>query len=268
MLDNNTADTNTTQYVILLAIGIVLYLMSGLGFFSSILDFSESIQSHYRIQIDGHVDDVEDVFRAIGDIGSLKKQRDEYRQELIETKSQLSEYEKVIDDYEKKELQIDRSFDPVYDYIPSRVIRYEKYIPGQLIVNKGEADGINIGDNVIYLNYVVGEVIEVNTHSSVVQLIISPDTKIPVVSQNDAVGILYSKNGGELIVEKIGINSDVSVGDRFYTQGKNSSYFDGLYIGDVVEVISDVVDSSQSVRLDSELNIENLDEVFIIKYEK
>lgn len=255
------------QLIILFATSIGLLLASSLGVFDVALSVSEHIQSGYRVSINNFLQDTSNQFDIINEISSLKDQRDQYKDEVIELREQISKQQKELDEYKSAKAQIDSNFDPEYNYIPAKIVRFDMYSSGILYLNKGGNEGLSVGDVVVYRNYAVAEIVEVDKYNSRARTIYSSESKVAVSNSTDARGILVSRNGNELEVDKILNDAEVKVGDMYYTLGLNSNFPSGLFVGEVVEINSSAADPTKNLILKNELDINSISEVYIMHRE-
>ncbi len=258
---------NFPQLLILLAISIGLLLASSIGVFDLALSVSEHLQSSYRLKINDFFQKVSHQFDIIDELTSLRDQRDMYREEIVTLREQLIQQQKDLQNYKMGQEQISTNFDPEYRYIPAKIIRFDFYASGILYINKGGEEGIAIGDVIVYKNYAVAEVVEVYPYSSRARTIYSSESKVAVSNLTDARGILVSRNGNELEVDRVLNDAEVNVGDMYYTLGLNSNFPSGLFVGEVIEIDSSAADPTKSLILKNELVINKLSQVYVIHRE-
>lgn len=249
----------------LLAFGFLI--ASTLGVFDPIFDFMGRIQSGYRIEINKRTENLIDLFDTIGDISHLKSDRDKLQDEVVDLKSQIASLQSELEGNKVISEQISGDFSNTYIFQPAYIIRYKQEEPGVMEINKGGRDGVRENDIVVYKNYAIGEIVKVGEYTSEVRTILAPNNKIAVVSEKGTKGILQSSKGRELIVNEVLIDSEVKEGDDFFTVGKNSSYVKGLYVGEVESIQTEASNTTKTIKLKNEVNLNSLDSVFILKYE-
>ena len=108
-------------------------------------------------------------------------------------------------------------------------------------IDKGEKYGVYIGQNLIGVNGLVGQVIETAFVSSKVILITEPTHTIPAVIDRTGFNILVTGHAddGKLIVQYAEIGIDIIVGDVISTSGLANRFKTKIPIGIVVKKISD-----------------------------
>jgi rod shape-determining protein MreC len=136
-----------------------------------------------------------------------------------------------------------------------------------LMIDKGTRQGVEVGDNVVVGNFLVGIVSRVSEERSVVDLIISPEVSMTVINvegANKAEGIASGNLGTSVQVEKLLPNDRVEVGDIFLTSGRDGRFIPGLVVGEVADVIFESADPLKSADLEPMILFSRLDKVFVI----
>jgi rod shape-determining protein MreC len=101
----------------------------------------------------------------------------------------------------------------------------------------GNADNVSKGNAVMSGRGLIGRVTEVGERSARVLLITDLNSRIPVVVQNTRThAILAGKNTGLLRLERLPIDSSLTVGQRIVTSGDGGQLPPDIPIGTVVEV--------------------------------
>lgn len=138
---------------------------------------------------------------------------------------------------------------------------------GTLILDKGTASGISVGDIVILGNFLVGKVTDTQLVKSTVQLITSPDSSITIYnidSYEKTEALAVGKHGSSLSAEKILPSENLDIGDMFVTSGKDGVYYPGLYVGKVTEISSDDAQPLRSANLATIFDIKKIDRLFVL----
>ncbi|KKQ35626.1 MAG: rod shape-determining protein MreC [candidate division WS6 bacterium GW2011_GWA2_37_6] len=263
-------DHNFIKLSVLSIVAVGFILASSVGVFDKLYSLTKGVQSGYRSQINKQAEKVVDVFETVSDIAAVKKDRDQQKNEVIILREEVVRLEQELKSNKVKNDQIQSisgDFQSKYKLVPAYVVRYKQEEPSVMEINKGSKDGVEKGDIIVFHMFAIGEVIDVNDYTSDVKTILSPDNKIAVVSEKGVKGILRSQKGRELQIEEILIDSDVKVGDDFFTSGKNSSYIQGLYIGQVEKIETQASNTTKIAKIKNEIDFNSLNEVFILKHE-
>lgn len=136
----------------------------------------------------------------------------------------------------------------------------------QIILDKGENYLIMTGDSVLTKNGVVGQIVDVDKNTSVVQLISDPSFKLGCkVLKKNIIGILSGKTNSIGILEFIPAGTDITAGDVIVASGIRASdlppsYPSGHPVGKVIKVSkkkSKASDLYIEVKLSENLNTLN-----------
>lgn len=108
----------------------------------------------------------------------------------------------------------------------------------QVVINKGQRDGIFDGQPVLDATGVMGQVIEVNSFSSRVVLLTDPSHGIPVqINRNGLRAVATGRGLAEpLNLNHMPHNADVRVGDLLVTSGLGGRFPVGYPVGTVISV--------------------------------
>jgi rod shape-determining protein MreC len=134
-----------------------------------------------------------------------------------------------------------------------------------IMIDRGASAGIAINDVVIKERFLVGIVRAVTPTRSRVELISSPDLSVSVYDfHTNTEGISLGEFGTSLRVSRVLPGEAVSVNDVFVTSGRDGIFPPGYVVGEVSSVSEESADTLKEVTLDSVLDLENLDRVFVI----
>lgn len=128
--------------------------------------------------------------------------------------------------------------DPAMSFVTTRVVSD----PGGSFVKSvllpvGMTDSISKGNAVMSGRGLIGRVTEVGERSSRVLLVTDLNSRIPVIIQNTRThGILAGKNTDTLRLERLPIDSSLSVGQRVVTSGDGGQLPPDIPIGTITEV--------------------------------
>ena len=106
------------------------------------------------------------------------------------------------------------------------------------IINRGQADGVYIGQPLLDAYGVVGQITEVYPLSSKAMLITDPDHAFHVRIERTQVGAIVEGGGdsGLLTLPYVTNTEDIVVGDRLITSGLGGVYPRGRPVAEVIEV--------------------------------
>lgn len=104
----------------------------------------------------------------------------------------------------------------------------------QILLNRGDQDGIPVGSVVVAATGVVGKVIQTTPHTSRVLLLSDPSSQVGVITVKSRVmGILQGRRRGAATVEFFE-QRPIKLGELLTTSGLSSRFPAGLVVGKVV----------------------------------
>lgn len=134
-----------------------------------------------------------------------------------------------------------------------------------LIISAGKENGIAAYMPVFTSQGVVGKVIQVLPHLSMVQLLSDPSNRTSVMLQRSReVGILETENGDDFFI-RYRTHADVNPGDTVVTSGLGGVYLKGLMIGIVSRVDANQDPLFKKVQVKVSVDFDRLEEVFVIR---
>lgn len=197
-------------------------------------------------------------------VAELEKQVAEYRSQLVDyekTKKQLEAYEEFLDVREQH---------PDYTWVYSTVIgRDSTDMFGSFTINKGSVHGIEVNDAVIYSEYLVGVVTEVNPTSSVVKSVFDPTVNIAAYeARTGELGYVSSTSSqatnGSCRLSGLDRTTTISKGGIVCTSGTGGLFPRDLIIGTVSEVSNSETDLSAYAELELAVNSKDIHDCFVI----
>ncbi len=138
-----------------------------------------------------------------------------------------------------------------------------------ITLNRGTADGVDVGMPVMTSQGLVGSVIEVSLTSCKVRTIIEDRGACGAyVVRSGAVGVIEGdityKDTGLCSLEYLSQTADVAVGDIVYTSGLGSVFPRDIPIGKVTKVTENAYDRTKSAEIEAFVDFKNLTYVVIV----
>jgi len=154
-------------------------------------------------------------------------------------KSLLIEYRDLKEENEllKEALQLKKTKD--IDFILANIVgRSPLNFSQTFVIDKGEEDGIKVGQAVIWGGKtLVGEVIEVSKNFSTVRALTDTEFKTAVFVGDNKIEGLFKGNGFlDPYVDLVPLKEQVQEKDQVYTSGLDKKFIRGLYIGEAKSV--------------------------------
>jgi rod shape-determining protein MreC len=146
---------------------------------------------------------------------------------------------------------------------PTNLTRY-------IIVDQGDAEGVQVGMPVVTPQGLVGRVTAVGTHWAKVLLITDPSSSVNgVVQSTRATGVVQGEVGNlvtnNLIIQYVPQGEAIKVGDLILTSGIGGNFPKRLVIGEVTEVRKHDIDLFQEATIRPTVDFTRLEFVLILK---
>lgn len=135
-----------------------------------------------------------------------------------------------------------------------------------LLLDKGAASGLRMGMVVVYKNFLVGEVVEVEPQMSKVHTVFDPRFRAPAAGLDTPGrprGLVRGEYATSLMMEKILPGEPLAVGERIVTSGEGG-YPANLLLGKVKEVSRGAAEVLKWARLTPFIELDALSTVFVI----
>ncbi len=131
-----------------------------------------------------------------------------------------------------------------------------------IIVDRGSSDGISPGLPVASMDGIVGKVLTVGESSSEILLLTDPVSAIDAFVHRTRVRGIVKGSGEGCTMEYIEQNSDISVGDKIISSGKEGFFPKGVIIGTVSDI--ETKGNFLSAKISPLVDLNSLEEVVII----
>lgn len=201
-----------------------------------------------------------------------------YQDKIAELEQQVADYQAQLVDYEKTKKQLEsyeefldvREENPDYTWVYSTVVgRDSADMFGSFTINKGSNDGIKVNDAVIYSEYLIGVVTEVNPTTAVVRSVFDPSVNIAAYEiRTGELGYVSSTYDmsvdGTCRLSGLDTNTTVSKGGIVCTSGTGGIFPKDLIIGTITEVNQSETDLSAYAIIEPEINSKDISDCFVI----
>ena len=201
-----------------------------------------------------------------------------YLEQIAQLQQQVEEYQVQLVDY-KKTLQKLESYEAFLDiqknntdftYCAASVIsRDGTDVYNSFTINKGSANGIEVGMPVVCGNYLVGSVKQVSPTSCTVHTVLNPSRVISAYEiRTGEEGFVTTDTSlaleGKCKLARLNDNTSVGSGGIVCTSGLGGNYPRDLIIGTISTIHNEEADISAYAVLEPGISITNILEVFVI----
>ena len=150
--------------------------------------------------------------------------------------------------------------------VPARVLyRSQGLVTGEMVVDQGSSSGVIQNSVCISSEGLVGVVSSVGEGTSEILPITNPSVHVSCVTwPSGAYGILQSSSTGELKLVHVDLTSQVQRGDQVLTSRYGGVFPDGLLVGRVSEISSEVTGLALQLDVTAAVDFESTGEVLIL----
>lgn len=135
-----------------------------------------------------------------------------------------------------------------------------------LIIDRGHAEGIEVGQPVVSPLGVVGRIFEMGHNTSKVILVSDPTFAVAaVVERSRENGLLTGTLQGVLRLQYLTDNADVKVGDTVVTSRLSTAFPEGILIGQITDVQASVNSHTVECLVEPAVDLSELEQVIVIK---
>ncbi len=223
----------------LVAIGILALALSGV--FSSLSRLIGTPLTSIQTWVSQQYQGVENFVSASQDIREIRQQNTGLEAENARMQAQIVELQQQLVEFEilSALLEFARA-NPEHKYIGASVIgRDPSPFLNYIIINRGSDDGLRRGMPVVTQNGLAGRVVQVTATGARVSLVTDPVTRINVrIEPSRSAAVLTGSITGDITLEQIPQDADVSPGNLILTSGLGGNYPANIIVGQVTSVRS------------------------------
>ncbi len=218
------------------------------------------------------------VFERIHPVTTLTFQKSDINQQNTNLLKQLTKLKAIQADNNAFKDQFATTSIPPNTLLPARIVAAPLFIPGvnfpnAYILDKGSLDGVEVGNAVVYKDIAVGIVTKLEKHFSKVTLIDANSSSFTAkTSESSALGVIHGQGNGEMVLDNVLLSDHLILGDAVVTAGSQSitgnGYPPGIMVGKIMSVEHNASALFQKARVESLLQFDRLNMVFIIRASK
>jgi len=238
------------------------------GLFNPIRDGFQHIFLPIQVGLRRSAVNLKDTTQLFFNFNRIRKDNLNLISEIVDLKSQLIEAQLALEENKilRDQLELKNSGDFNGDLLLASVMGNPSDLSGGTVyISEGSHQGINVGDNVVVGNNLIGIVDEVGGTKS--KVILTTSSRFRAVAKDlvtHTEGLAVGNFDTTVGINKILVGDSVNTGDVFVTSGADGIYFPGLIIGYVSQVNLDSAKPLKSAILEVPLSVGKLDKVFVI----
>jgi len=267
-LDDAQQRIRWVTFAVLAGAAILLTLLDSTGNLNSALNFLRDPMAIALNWTSFGADTVVDALTGPRDLQAVRAENEALRARITELEREIEEQREMQGEYQILLDLFNRSREtPNFGRQAASVIgRDTSPAIRSIIIDKGSADGVRVGMPVESARGLVGQVFRTTANSAQVILITDNASSIPArLGSSRATGNLIGGGpGGSLVMEWIDLKYQIEVGEVVLTSGLAGKIPQDVVIGRVIEVDRREAELFQQVIVQSAVDFDALEIVFVI----
>ena len=251
-------------FISLIAVGFLFVALERVGAMDPIKGPVQQVTIPIQIGLFQIRNNVGNFFQTLSEIGDLRNKNLQLEEENALLKAENQKLGELSDENKALREQIGASIKSKQSLLVAKTIGFSPIVSKKLlIIDKGKLEGVEKGMVVVVKNIFIGVIYEVSPHSSSIQLVSDPDTKIPAITVKNVRGIVSGQFGAEIELREVIQGKRLNSGDLVLTVG-GSDIPRGLVIGEIKEVKSVEKELFQRATIKPIIEQDKLSTIFIL----
>jgi cell shape-determining protein MreC len=202
---------------------------------------------------------------SIKPTGTLTPQQ-QLQQENNQLLTQLAQLQEIKKDNQALHDQFQTATPAPQKLLPADVIGSQQ---NALLINKGSADTLQVGDVVLVKDNLIGKITKVTPHISLVTLLSDHATSFTAqTAKTSANGIVRTLDGGTIVFANVILSDKLENNDIIMTKGdldlKGHGYPPKLVVGKIVSIDKQASSLFQAAKIQSLIDVSQLRMVFVM----
>ena len=199
-------------------------------------------------------------------IFSIKEENLLLKNKLVQLSLINSELESYRQENKRLKDLLNFANDQVINYRTANVVNYHFGITNQtIIIDMGLLDSLTNNLPVMDENGLLGKIISIDNHASLIQLITDKNIRVSVrVGEERTLGIFMPTHGKYGILEGVRKTTPLKIGDIAYTSGISEIYPDNIPVARIISISNQIEKPFQNIVVEILGSITDLDFVFIM----
>lgn len=252
------------SFFILAIFCLLLISLGKSGFFRPLESGAEKITTPIKMSLYRLGQGINDGLITVRDlwgVQSLRRENEKLKKTILASQDLVLRIKVLEEENLALRQQLEAPLPPEMKFLPAKTLGLIRY----LTLDKGEEDGVILGQTVVSGNFLVGKIRIVTPRTSQVLLPIDPDSLIPVRTIKTAgLGLLTGEFGTKASLDKVLQSDRLEKDDLLVTTGE-AGYRRDLLVGKIGNIVKNEVEPFQKAEVSLLLDYSRLENVFIIK---
>ena len=223
-------------FIVLIVVGFLFAVLERVGAMDPIKGPVQQVTIPIQIGLFQVRNNISNFFQTLTEVGDLRNNNLQLEEENALLKAENQKLKELSKENQALREQIGASIEGKQGLLVAKTIGFSPIVSKKLlIIDKGKLEGVEKGMVAVVRNIFIGRIYEVSPHSSSIQLVSDPDTKIAAITDKNIRGIVSGQFGAEIELREVVQGKSLNPGDLVFTIG-GSDIPRGLVIGEIKEV--------------------------------
>lgn len=223
-------------FIVLIAIGLLFTVLERVGAMDLIKGPVQQVTIPIQIGLFQVRNNISNFSQTLAEVGNLRNKNLQLEEENALLKAENQKLKELSKENQALREQIGASTKSEQGLLVAKTIGFSPIVSKKLlIIDKGKLEGVEKGMVVVVKNIFIGIIYEISPHSSSIQLVSDPDTKIAAITNKNVRGIVSGQFGAEIELREVVQGESLNSGDLVLTVG-SSDIPHGLVIGEIKDV--------------------------------
>jgi rod shape-determining protein MreC len=207
------------------------------------------------------------IWRGLEEVSELRNENEILRDQVGYLTEEIGRLQEAAreNEYLREQLRL-QQLEPGFQRTQARIVGRDPnaLVRSAILVPMG-SDRLQEGMAVVTASGLVGRIAQTNKSTAKLLFITDTSSAVTAISQKTrARGVIVGQRNGPLIFRNIPQADRLEKGDLVITSGLGGIFPEGITIGRIREVIKRDVDATQQAIVDSPIDFDNLERVFVI----
>lgn len=196
------------------------------------------------------------------------------KEENLNLQKKIVDQQKLIAENKALHDQFQTTYPRSLDLLPANVVGAPRFIPGLFspeifIIDKGSADGLKVGDAVVFKDNLVGIITKTSDFLSQVSLTTNSTLKFTAKTEKETVGVVKGEGNGDLFLDNVLLSDKLDKDELVLTSGDLKIDQTGIppnvIVGRIVSVEANPSNLFQKAKLRTLIDFSKLSKVFVVR---
>lgn len=252
----------------IMSVAIFLSVLHITGILRPVEDVLRNLSQPFVRPFTGFFSGIQENTKTIVNLRSVIEENKQQQDKILSLESEISELKEVKSQNEILRKQLNFTKESNITTIPANVMSVNPTnFVKTITIDVGENDGIENGTAVVNdTGILIGRIIEINNTTATILLLTDSNSSIVGITQDSrATGTVKGNRGLALEITALPQEVEINENERIVTAGVEEGVPKGILIGQLNDLIENDNQLFKEAKVNSEVDFNNLEVVFVIK---